>query len=84
MFLWALQRDHRCMNTQPINHSQPGSSLRLRSADFFIMKLSRSVPMAPSQDSKPLRRFLRLAAPDASPVGNENMCVALWELMARF
>ena len=72
------------MNTERNSYSQIGNTLRPCPADFFIMELSRPAPRKPLQDRMPLRRFLRLAAPDFAPLGNENMCVALWQLMARF
>ncbi|GEM_PF-5308742 len=71
------------MNTQHISSSQASYSLRARSADFFKMDVPSAMPVAPVRDSNPLRRTLNKFDSMDSWETNENMCVALWELMTR-
>ena len=71
------------MNTQHISNSQVSQSLRARSADFFKMDLPRAMPVTPVRDCNPLRRSLNKFDSMDSWETNENMCVALWELMTR-
>ena len=74
------------MSTQQVQqrHSgQTGASLRMRAADFFKMDVPQATFKAPARDCNPLRRPVkRLQDMDAWET-NENMCVALWELMSR-
>jgi len=59
------------------------NTLRARKADFFRMQVFGTVGHAPARDNFPLRRPLnRQLAPGIADT-NENMCFALWELMAR-
>lgn len=71
------------MNTLQPTNGQALHSLRARTADFFRMELSRPVAATPARDHNPLRRSLSKAHSADFWVSNENMCVALWELMAR-
>lgn len=71
------------MNTLQLNNGQVYNSLRARTADFFKMDLSRPVSIAPARDHNPLRRSLSKPQSMDMWESNENMCVALWELMAR-
>ena len=52
-------------------------------ADFFKMDLTRSVSAAPARDHHPLRRPLNTLPGMDLWVGNDNMCVGLWQLMSR-
>jgi hypothetical protein len=58
------------------------TALRSRSADFFKMNLSRSSGRL-TQDHNPLRRTLTDSHNAPLWETNENMCFALWQLMAR-
>ena len=71
------------MNTQHISSSQASYSLRARSADFFKMDVPHAMTVVPMCDSNPLRRTLNKFDSMDSWETNENMCVALWELMTR-
>ena len=71
------------MNTQQLSSSPVSHSLRARSADFFKMDLPRPMLVTPPQDRNPLRRSLNKFDSMDSWETNENMCVALWELMTR-
>jgi hypothetical protein len=71
------------MNTHQLSSVQVGNSLRARTADFFMMDVPRATSVTPPRDSNPLRRSLnKFDSMDAWET-NENMCVALWELMSR-
>lgn len=71
------------MNTLQLSTGQVTQSLRARTADYFAMSVPRSVSQQPASDKNPLRRTLNTSQGIDLWVSNENMCVALWELMAR-
>ena len=59
------------------------NTLRARSADFFKMEVPQARRQASAYDQHPLRRCLSPLQGMEVWDGNENMCTALWELMAR-
>ena len=58
-------------------------ALRSRTAGFFKMELSRHSSKRPAQDRNPLCRTLKWPQGMEAWETNENMCFALWALMAR-
>ena len=78
-----MPRDHRRMHSFQPATEKLNTALRSRSADFFKMNLSRHSSGRPAQDRNPLRRTLTDAQNPALWETNENMCFALWQLMAR-
>jgi hypothetical protein len=71
------------MNSTHIQVGQVGNALRARAADFFMMDVPRATATKPAHDRNPLRRPLSRSQGVESWESNENMCAALWELMAR-
>ena len=71
------------MNTHSRTCNRISHALRSHSADFFIMDVPSVGNGIVVRDPKPLRRSLKQMAAMDSWDSNENMCFALWELMAR-
>jgi hypothetical protein len=70
------------MNTHQIQCSPILAALRARQADFFKMQVPHTPGKKPPQDAKPLCRSL-IRPQSLGVETNENMCFALWQLMAR-
>lgn len=78
-----MRRHHgRMYPLQPATEKL-NTALRSRNADFFFMDLPRSSNRLPPKDHKPLRRTLTGGHEVSVWETNENMCFALWQLMAR-
>jgi hypothetical protein len=71
------------MNSHTIPQVQIRKTLRTVTADFFKMEVPRASAKKPANDSNPLRRSWSPFQSMDTWVSNENMCSALWELMAR-
>ena len=71
------------MDKQYARGKKVRDALRRQGADYFIMQLPVSASKAASLDRHPLRRCLRLAQREDTTIDGENMCAAMWQLMAR-
>ncbi len=71
------------MTTQQLHRGQVGNTLRTRTADFFKMDVLPAMGKVPSCDRHPLRRSMKSLHSIDTFETNENMCAALWSLMAR-
>ncbi len=71
------------MNSLQFNSAQISNALRAKTADFFKMDVPRPARGVPAPDQNPLRRNLNPLQGTEVWETNENMCVALWELMSR-
>lgn len=71
------------MNTSLLPASPLSRSLRTISADCLRIALPHAAPQQAPQDHHPLRRPINRFQDMEVWETNENMCFALWELMAR-
>jgi len=78
-----VHRDDWHMNTNPCAIRPISNALRARTADFFKMDVTQPARATPARDSKPLHRSVNPLQGMEFWVSNENMCLGLWELMAR-
>lgn len=71
------------MDTHRLDSRLLVSELRARTADFFKIEVARTARVVATRDPNPLRRSLNMQQGIEVWDSNENMCFALWELMAR-
>jgi len=71
------------MHPNTIRQTKVSKTFRSVSADYFKMAVPRASLKNPTSDSKPLHRPWNPLQGMDMWVSNQNMCTALWQLLAR-